>query len=433
MKISTSLKLSNKLVLTVSLKQQLKLLTLNKLELKEAIQNELQENPFLEEEVYLEPDYEPEDLSKNPYEDNSWIWERKVQQRPSLIQILENQINIEFDGLEKQIALEILSNLNEKGLLDEPVYTIAKKLKISQDDVERVREKLKKLEPVGIGSISIQESLIAQYEELFGKNELVAKIIQQDIYNVNNKEYIQKKYSLSEEEYDELLCNIKTLKPYPTFGLGSDETIYIEPDVFLVEDENGYKVELNEWEIPKLKLVGHYRRLLNKKDLSEETRKFLENKLQIAIGIVKGIEQRRENIKKVVEFLARYQKDFLEKGIEFIKPLTLKDVAKHVDLHESTISRIVSNKYVLTPRGVLPLKSFFSSKLSTSSGEDVSTHKVKKLIQEIINSEDKTKPLSDEAISKLLFKNYKIRIARRTVAKYREELGIPGSRQRKLR
>ncbi|WP_457623370.1 RNA polymerase factor sigma-54 [Persephonella sp.] len=430
LKQSIKLKLQNKLVLTLSLKQQLSLLLLPSLELRETIRQELEENPFLEEIINLEPDYEPiKDFSKYYDEEDTPLISR-IPYKPTLYDMLSFQIDLEFDGVEKDIAFEIAGNLDEKGLLSVPLEEIGKKLNVSVDLVGRVREKFIRLEPTGIGALSIEEALIVQYEERFGKDLIVEKILREDIWNLNDIDKLTEKYGLSKEEIEEKIFFIRMLRPYPSFGYESENTEYIEPDVYVYDKGDRFEIKINESGIPRLKLTSQYRKLISDKSLSPEVRKFLEDKLQKAVGIMKGIELRRENLYKITEILVNYQADFLRKGKEYLKPLTLKDVASKIDLHESTVSRIVSSKYMQTDKGLIPLKAFFASKLPTSGG-DISTEKVKYMISEIIENEDKKKPLSDQAVADLLKEKYGIKIARRTVTKYREELNIPDSRTRR--
>ena len=433
MKQTLSLKLTNKLVLTISLKQQLALLLLPKVELEQTIKTELEENPFLEEITNIEEDYEPKiiDLATPSFDEEDFTLDKRLAYKPTFLDFLELQILLEFEGEYLKIAKEIIGNLDEKGLLSIAVEEIANKLNVKKEEVEKVRKKIKNLEPTGIASKSIEEAIYTQYLEIFGGNDLAKDLIYKDLYNLNNLDYLKNKYKIDEESLKEIICNIKSLKPYPTYGLDIDETKYIEPDIFIYDLGDRFEIKINEAGIPKIKLTNQYKRLISKKELSEETKKFLEEKLQKAIGIVKGIQQRRENLEKIVNILVEKQSEFLRKGKEYLKPLTLKDIANEVGLHESTVSRIVSNKYAYTPLGTIPLKSFFATKLKTSEGE-VSTEKVKHLIKQIIENENKSKPLSDEAISKILRKDFGVRIARRTVAKYREELNIPDSRKRRF-
>ncbi len=433
LKQKLEVKLQNKLVLTVSLKQQLALLLLPKLELQETIKAELEENPFLEEIINIEPDYEPiKDLSKYYDEEEEKALSNRLAYKPSLTDILDFQIEIEFEGIEKDIAREIVGNIDEKGFLSVDIKEICERFKVSPLDVEKVRQKVMRLEPTSIGARDIKESLLVQYDELFGIDEISKDIINNSLDLICNINSLAEKYpDVPEDKLKEVICNIRSLKPYPAINYLDEPVRYIEPDVYVYDRGDRFEVVVNETQIPKLKLTTTYRKLISDKTLPEKTRKFLEEKLQKAMGIIKGIEQRRENLKKITQLLVDYQADFVRKGKEHLKPLILKDIAHQVGLHESTVSRIVSSKYVQLPTGILPLKAFFSTKLSSSSG-DISTEKVKYMIAQLIENEDKRKPLSDQKIADIL-KSKGINVARRTVTKYREQLNIPDSRNRRMR
>ncbi|WP_456392509.1 RNA polymerase factor sigma-54 [Persephonella sp.] len=433
LKQQLNLKLQNKLVLTLSLKQQLSLLLLPKIELQETIKTELQENPFLEEVINIEPDFEPvRDYSKYYEDEDRQPITSRIAYKPSLSDIVDFQIDLEFEGKEKEIAREIAGNVDNKGFLAVSVEEIASRLGVPPEEVEEVRQKLMRLEPTGFASRDIRENLIVQYREIFGADGDAEEIIKSDLENLQNLQYLTGKYRhLTEEKIKEIICNIKSLKPYPAVGYAEEPAQYVEPDVYVYDHGDRFEVVVNESGLPKLKLTTAYRKLISDKSLPEETRKFLEDKLQVAMGIIKGIQQRRENLKKITEILVNYQADFIRKGREYLKPLILKDVAEEVGLHESTVSRIVSSKYVQLPTGVMPLKAFFSNRLSSSSG-DVSTEKVKYMIAQLIQNEDKRKPLSDQKIADIL-KKQGINVARRTVTKYREQLNIPDSRTRRMK
>jgi len=435
LKHTLNLKLQNKLALTLGLKQQLSLLLLPKLELKEVVQQELEENPFLEEILKSEPPLTKDvvkDLSSyTPDEEKDPFY--KLSYEPSFYDSLELQISLEFEGLEEEIAKEILANIDQKGFFKGNLEEIAKLFNTTVDFVENVRRKMVSiLEPTGIGANSFEEFIWEQYRENFGNDTKAKEIIFNDLQKLTNKSFIMKNYQLSEDEYNRLIENIKLLNPYPTYQFSNETTRYVEPDVFVYDKGDHFEVEVNSRGIPELKLTNNYKKLLTSKNVSEDVKKYLEEKLQKAIGIIKGIELRRENLKRVAEYLVNHQADYLRKGKEYKKPLTLKDVANELGFHESTISRIISNKYMQTDFGLLPFKSFFSTRLSSENG-DVSVEKVKHLIREIIEAEDKKKPLSDEKISKILKEKHGINVARRTVAKYREEMNIPSSKDRKIR
>lgn len=433
MKQSLSLKLQNKLKLNLVLKQQLNIITLPKTELIQEINKELEENPFLEEVSHIaltEDTFESKTFYEDEEEFNPFY---KLAYKPSLYDILQTQVDVEFEGKDKDVAMEIIDSVDEKGYIkQEELERIANKYSLTLDEVEKIRKKVMTLEPTGIGALNFKEFLYQEYKDRYGKDKVVQEIIEQDLENLGNKEYLKEKYQLTDEELTEILDNIKSLRPYPLYGYEDFEITYVEPDIFLYytgDEKNPFKIEINEQGIPNINLISQYKKILNQKGLSEEAKKFLYEKLQKAIGIIQGIQQRRENLQKLVEFLINYQKEFILNGKEYLKPLTLKDVSKQIGLHESTISRLVNSKYIQTPNGVIPLKTFFSNKASKESG-DVSSNYVKYLIKEIIENEDPKKPYSDNNIVDIL-KQKGISVARRTVTKYREELNIPDSRKRK--
>ncbi len=435
MKQTLTITVKQKPILTLKYKYQLTLLVKPKLEFQNTIRQELEENPFLEEVYTIETDYDIEpikDLAKHYEEDEE---EEKLRSnrfvyKPTLIEILESQVDLEFDGIDRDIAYEIIGNLDEKGFFKLPLEDIASKFKVPVEKVEEIRKKITKMEPVGIASRSYEEAILVQYKERYGEDFLAEKIINEDLLKLNDLDYLYEKYKdVDKEKIDTVISNIKSLNPYPTVNFSDDVQQYIEPDIFVYDKGDDFEIKINEKGIPELKLTTAYRKLISRKDLPEETKKFLDEKYEKAKGIIEAIKQRRENLYKITKAILNRQKDFLRKGKEHLKPLTLKDIAEEVDLHESTISRTVNSKYIQTEYGIFPLKAFFSAKLKTTSGE-VSTERVKYMIQELIENEDKRKPLSDQAIVNIL-KERGIKIARRTVTKYREELGIPDSRTRR--
>lgn len=435
MKQSLNLKLQNKLQLTLSLKTQINLLTLPKVELIEEIQRELQENPFLEEIVNIQPDYNPDLRETVIYEEDRNPLGR-IPYRQSLTDILENQIRIEFDGVDREIALEIVDCLDDKGFFKEDLSVLAAKYGVDWKKVETVRKKLLNLEPTGIASKDLKEFLLVQLEELEDFDLVLESIILDDLERITDIPFLSKKYNLPQEEIKHKVDIIKHLRPYPLHGYEDVDIQYIEPDIFIYlksePKENDYfEVLIDETDIPKISLASNYRRILSKKSISPEVKNFLAQKYEKALGIIKGLQQRRENLYNLVKFLAEYQRDFLLNGKDFIKPLTLKEVSQKIGLHESTISRITSNKYAVSPQGVIPLKAFFASRATKDSG-NISSESVKYFIRELIEKEDPNSPLSDAEIVDIL-KGRGINIARRTVAKYREELCIPDSRKRKLK
>ncbi|MCX7761113.1 MAG: RNA polymerase factor sigma-54 [Hydrogenothermaceae bacterium] len=438
MKQSLNLKLQNRLNLTLSLKTQINILTLSKTELLEEIKEELQENPFLEEIYNIQPQYTEriQDLSVSYEEEEELNPLARIPHRQSLQDIIENQINIEFEGEDKDIALEIVDNIDEKGFFKGDLESIAGKFKREIKYIERIRKKITQLEPIGIASKDLEEFLLIQLDELDIFDPVIESMIIEDLKNLNDITFLSEKYKLSKEEIEEKIDVIKHLKPYPLYGYEDIDIHYVEPDIFIYIKPEGkegdfFDVVINDFDIPKVNFINSYKRILSKKDIAPEVREFLNQKYEKALGIIKGLQQRKENLYSLVKMLAEYQKDFLLNGKDYIKPLTLKEVSEKIGLHESTISRIVSNKYAVTPQGVLPLKAFFASKASKESG-NISSESVKYLIKNLIENEDPKKPLSDLDIVDML-KKEGIKIARRTVTKYREDMGIPDSRKRKLK
>ncbi len=436
MRHTLTVTLKQKPILSLSYRIHLQLLVKPKVEFQTAIKQELEENPFLEEVITINTDYslEPNIKDFSQYydeEEEEKLRSNRLVYKPTLMDMLESQINLEFDGIDKDIAIEIIGNLDNKGLFTASEEEIAKKFNVSVEKVESIRKKIRYLEPVGIASKSLEEALLVQYEDRYGKNPVVEKLLTQYLEDLAKKgeEFVAKELEISVDELKDIISNLGTLNPYPTINYSSDIQQYIEPDVYIYDRGDHFEIVVNETGIPEVKLTNRYKRLISHKDLSPEAKEFLKDKMEKARGIIEAIQQRKENLLKITQAIVEKQGEFLRKGREYLKPLTLKDIAEKVGLHESTISRTVNSKYALTPQGVLPLKAFFSSKLQTSNG-DISTEKVKYMIQELIEKEDKKKPLSDQAIVNIL-KDKGIKIARRTVTKYREELGIPDSRTRR--
>lgn len=265
------------------------------------------------------------------------------------------------------------------------------------------------------------------------KDKIVEKIICDYLRLLEKRDYEQlaKELNLSLSKLKNYLNIIKHLNPTPGTKFLQRSSDYITPDVFIEKDEKGFKVYLNNEGIPKLRINPFYRKLLlNKEKISPSLNKYLEEKLKSALWFLKSLDHRNSTLYKVVKYIVEKQKDFLEKGINWIKPLTLAEVAEAINVHESTVSRVVSNKYILTPQGLLPLKFFFQKGITDFSGEEIPSEKIKEKIHSLIENEDPNNPLSDTEIVNILIK-HGIKLARRTVAKYRQQLKIPPSYIRK--
>ncbi|AEH23471.1 RNA polymerase, sigma 54 subunit, RpoN [Thermodesulfobacterium geofontis OPF15] len=460
--LKNELKLKPQLILTPQLKLVLKVLQLNILDLHNFLLQEVQSNPFLEleykdlpennyiEESYFEEiklkeevNFEEELIEKRFYfgkeePEEEWNWEKTLKAEEKLIDYLLWQINLkELTPLEKDIAYYIIGNLDDKGYLRISLEEIAKEFNVSLEKVEKIRNIIKFLDPVGVASLNLKECLLTQLEFIgYDKSSIPYILVEKHLEEIpKGIDYFKNLYGYNEKEIESALEVIKQLEPYPARNYFDVNTLYIEPDLIFYKEENEWKVEVVKEGPFIVRLNNYYKNFLKKKkDFGNNPRvkKFLKQKLKDAEDLLKALDSRYSNLYKVGEAILKYQKEFLEKGIKFLKPLTLKDVAEEVHLHESTISRIINQKYVQTPKGLFPLKFFFSIGYKSKEGEELSAKAIKDYIREIINGENPSKPLSDSAISKILKEKYGINIARRTVTKYREELQIPSIRERKI-
>ncbi len=331
----------------------------------------------------------------------------------------------------------IINNLDSDGYLRTSFEELARKADLPDDAEfwEDVLRRVQKLDPPGIAARDVKECLLLQLDAFDEDYPIVRDLIENYFEELQNQEFgkIAKRTGYSIEQIKEALEFIKLrLVLHPGLAFGSAEANFIIPDVIVEYDEqrNDYKVIVPENRVPNLYISGHYRKMLERKDISPETRRYIRNNMQAAQWIIDAIAQRRETLRKVVECVVESQKEFLENGPKYLKPLPMSEVADKIGVHIATVSRAVSGKYVQTPRGTYPLRSFFSGGTETESGESVSWDAVKERIKELIAKEDKRKPLSDDEIVEIL-KKEGITLARRTVAKYRKQLNIPSSHRRR--
>lgn len=456
-------KLTQQLVLTPQLQLSIKVLQLNHLELKESIELEVQENPVLEideknndSEIYedledlevskilenyskLREEYEAKFKSyqqKTYDEDDENLWENFATKKPGLIDHLLWQLNLShFSPEELRIGEEIIGDIDPDGYLRVSTEEIAQKLNTTPDAVENVLKKIQHFDPLGVGSRNLSECLSVQIEVFDSdKKDLLKKVVTDHLEDLSKKNFkkIAQCLSVTVDDVEYAFEIIKNLNPKPGQGFGFSEydNQYIEPDVFVFKDGDEYKVVLNREGIPSLRINKQYELMLKNKQLDEHTKLFLQEKIKNAHWFVKSIHQRGSTILRVAKAIVEYQRDFFDKGINYMRPLTLKDLSNMLELHESTISRVTSNKYMLTPNGLFEMKYFFSTGIRKIGSEDVASITVKQVIKELIEKEDPKSPLSDQEISDILkAKGYNI--ARRTVTKYRESLGILSSSMRK--
>lgn len=457
MKLSYNLTLeqSQKLIMTPELRQAIQLLQYNSLELNDYINKEIQENPLLEMETptidgenIVKVDKEQEidwkeylekydDFSYRPQVDKNqkeYNLESFTSYDPTLKEHLISQLTlVKLDSRQYKIGEYIIQSLDENGYLNIPLEDIASQLKVSLDEVEDILGVVQSFDPLGVGARNLEECLLIQVNARDIKGELIKKIIKKYLNDLAHNRLSK----IAKEEKVDLLkvqraCDfIRTLEPKPgrSFQGNYEEVKYVIADASIQFIDGEYVIQINDVTGPRLNINNFYKSLITE-DGDKETTEYLSNKLNSAMWIIKSIEQRRQTIYKVIESILKFQLEFFKEGDKSLIPLTLKDVAEDIEMHESTISRATNGKYVQTPRGLFELKYFFSTGLSSSIGDDVSSTSLKSMIKDIIDSEDNKKPLSDQKIADIL-KAKGNSLSRRTVAKYRDELEIPSSTMRR--
>ena len=470
LELKQSLKLSQQLVMTPQLQQAIKLLQLNRLELAQHCANELLENPLLEEfseigaestdhdeetpkedtqikEVQTSSDQGTDDINWENYLNSQSSrpvekgfrnvnpdlpsFESMHTRAETLTDHLIWQAKINLDQEKFVIAEEIIGNLDENGYLGVAVEELAKKLQCGTHDVETVLYKIQEFDPVGVGARDIRECLLIQTRHL-KKDDLVRQLIASHLEDLEKRDYklIAKKLSTSLDKILEAMQTIQRLDPKPGRQFFDESLQYITPDIYVYAVNNEYVIVQNEDGLPKLKIANYYQSILQGGKESSDAKEYINDKMRAALWLIRSIHQRQRTIYKVTESIVRIQKEFLEKGVSSLKPMVFKDVAEDIGMHESTVSRVTSNKYVHTPQGIFELKFFFNSSIKRVHGADVASEAVKERIRMIITSEDRKRPYSDQELVELL-RQSNIDIARRTVAKYREMLGILSSSRRR--
>ena len=439
--------------------QAMDLLYLPLLELEQHLKQELIQNPFLEmrepeeefaeqaeseekaeeeeevdwEEILLDgfdPGYRsgptrerPEDVAEKVGETTIDLWDHL------LAQLYQN--NGYRDG-DMRIGEEIIGNIDEDGYLTCSVEEVASTIDASVEDVERVLRRIQGFDPVGIGARDLRECLLLQVEDRMGTDSLAYRIVAEHFEELSTHKYheIARALGITPQAAQEAADGIAGFDPKPGRKYALDEGDYVTPDIIVQEVDGQYVVSLNDGELPRLRISRTYQQLAQNGEFKGKAKEFAQSKLNGANWIIQAIEQRRQTMLKTMHVILDRQREFFEKGIHFLRPLTLKEVADEIGMHESTVSRVTNEKFVQTPRGVFRLKFFFSSGLSTQEGEDVSARGVKARIQELISGEQPHDPLTDQQIVEQL-RSEGIQIARRTVQKYRDQLGILSSRYRK--
>jgi RNA polymerase sigma-54 factor len=337
------------------------------------------------------------------------------------------------DELILEIGDAIIQNVDADGMLRASLDEISNLGPYDPEEVAKALQVVQALDPAGVAARDITECLRLQLRNLGLEGSPTDLMVRDHMKQLQSHQYaeIGRQMGLTPEEVSHHLEIIKRLDPKPGLKYSPDRSSYIIPDVFVVKEGDDYKIILNDDGLPKLRISPTYRRMLDVKETgSEETRNYVKEKLRSALWLLKSVDQRQRTIYKVSESIVRHQRGFLDHGIQHLRPLVLRDVATDIGMHESTVSRVVANKYMHTPRGVYELRFFFHSGITSSMGESISSVTIKDKIKKMIESEDQSHPLSDSRIAELLGSDG-LPLARRTVAKYREELRIPPSNLRK--
>jgi len=476
-------KLVQQLVMTPQLQQAIKLLQLSRLELQEMITKELQENPALEEGAGEESEPgaptnpEIQAVSSEPVTeavvnreqsavdkigtldwqeyldthsnsihgsltaeatgddaDGPPSWENSLTKKSSLEDHLIWQLRLsKITDSEGTIGLYIIQNLDENGYLALPAEEICAATGGSPEEFEAILKRILFFDPVGVAARDLRECLLAQLENLGLGDSLAARIVSDQLNHLESRRYekMSRELGVSIDEIAAAAHLIASLEPKPSRGFEQDEIRTVLPDVFVEKVGGEYQIYLNDDGVPRLRVSSLYRRMAGQEGAEEEqARQYLQEKVRAAAWLIKSIQQRQQTLFRVTQSIFKFQLQFLDHGVSHLKPMVLRDVAEDIHMHESTVSRATANKYVHTPQGLFELKFFFQSGLRSGTGEDVASESVKEKIRGIIAAEDPRKPYSDQHIAALLSDD-SVEIARRTVAKYREAMGIlPSSKRR---
>ena len=379
---------------------------------------------------YLDPGYKTQELE---FKDDAPSFDQFLSHTESLAEHLEWQLNLQqMSEKVEEAAVCVIGNLDEDGRLTTSNEEIAEMCGCSFEAVERARQIVMRLEPVGCGVRDVKECLIVQLEANGEGESLAVELVRDHLEDLqpHRLQHLAKKTEIDLHLLDEEINKVRVLDPYPGRRYSSEEPIYVAPEVYIEKVEDDYIVYFTDDGSPRLRISPTYQQLVSQADTSKETKDFIKEKVRSAVDLLRNIEHRRQTIYRVVECIVDRQRDFLDKGVQFIKPMMLKDVAEDIGMHLSTISRVVNRKYAHTPQGVIELRRFFSEGMLNEDGEEVSTRILKLKIKKMVEEEDSHKPMTDDQIAKILLKEGN-KLSRRTVAKYRDQMQIPGSRERK--
>ncbi len=483
LELKQQLRLSQTLVMTPQLQQAIKLLQLSQLELVDMVQQELQENPVLEEvleadedrtasearesgQMELEkelPEAQAAETASNQeatdaqkIEDIDWqsymeahpqtapgvirddderrSLEATHTRRETLAEHLEWQLQLsDLSGDERAAGEWIIGNIDEHGYLKSGCDEIARQAGVREVTVERALARIQTFDPTGVAARDLRECLMTQMTVLGMDDPLVVALVDKHLDGLQRRDFrgIARSLSVTVEEVAAASRVVGSLEPRPGRPFGGEDPIYIEPDIYVYKVADDFHIVLNEDGLPKLRVSNLYRDVLSNRDgVGKDTRDYVRDKMRSALWLIKSIHQRQRTIYKVMQSIIKHQREFFERGVAHLRPLNLRDVAEDIEMHESTVSRVTTNKYANTPQGIFELKYFFNSSINRFEGEAVASESVKDRIRKIINSEDDHRPLSDQRIAEML-KASNIDIARRTVTKYREAMNILSSTKRR--
>jgi RNA polymerase sigma-54 factor len=486
-----STRLEQRLVLTPQLQLAIRLLQLSRLELAEEIRSQLDANPVLDDDGYTDDSVGYDDAARETAEpaevspaaqslerasegpgaeatpesprDREVIddWEKfvdgysrfstgpqlrvsndeypsveaTISRKGTLGDHLTWQLQLaDMSDTAREIGSFLIGNLNDDGyLVDVSLEEVAARTGSRVEQVEEVLSRVQTFDPVGVAARNLRECLLIQARTYHPEYPLLHQLIENHLHDLERRNFpaITRGLHCSRDVVKDLIETIRRMEPKPGRAFSSEDVVYIQPDVYVFKMNGDYVTVLNEDGLPKLKISPYYEHALSGLG-SGDAKEFIQEKLRSAMWLIRSIHQRQNTIRRVTESIMRFQRDFLDQGVTHLKPLVLRDVAEDVGMHESTISRVTTNKYVHTPRGIFELKYFFNSRIGTVFGDDCSSESVKSRIGDLIGKEEPTNTLSDQEIVELLRKENVV-IARRTVAKYREALGIlPSSRRRRL-
>jgi RNA polymerase sigma-54 factor len=479
LEIKLTPKLAQRLVITPQLQQAIRLLQLTRLELVGLISQEMKDNPLLEEveegkkiaeaeeslaekgkeeppaETEQTPEVKGEGEGADDYDWESYLgnynlspnygqtsqdgegkpsFENFLAKRTTLFDHLFWQLQLShFTKEEHQVGTYIIGNLDEDGYLKVSLDDISAEMRIPVGEIERVLRRIQQFDPVGVAARDLKECLLIQLEQMAVRDSAAEKIVLEHLSLLKNRNHpaIARGIGVSLESVNQAAFLISKLDPKPGKAFGGEVIQEITPDVYVYKVEGEYVIHLNDEDMPRLRVNSFYRNMLNESRVAAEgDRKYIQENLRSALWLIRSIDQRQRTIYKVATSIVKFQREFLDKGIQFLKPLVLRDVAEDIQMHESTISRVTHNKYVQTPQGIYELKFFFNSGITSTEGETLASESVKNLLREIIAKEDPRKPYSDEKLVQIL-KEMNIDIARRTISKYREMAKILSSNERR--